>query len=213
MIYQGTSLVSNTGAATGGQHSYSQYIGQSFVLPAGQTTLTRAELNLQLVSAGTDITFGLQADSTGKPSGTNLFTATVPLEFLSATARWVSVPLYLTGLTAGATYWIVAQPAGTSTNYVQWNTNATASGVLAVSGDGVTWTTVTGTYSLFNVFNAAGGNVRNLIEDVTGSPPAPSRYTELTYSNGLVSTVYEYVGNFRNVRTLNYAGGVLTTVT
>lgn len=212
--YDGTSLVANTAAATGNQTNNALWLSQSFVLPSGNTETDRVELNLQNNGTGADTVISLRADSSGSPATTDIVAITLPLEFLTTTARTVSVPLYATGLTASATYWIVVSGAGGAANNVRWNTNGGApspgGGAFKTSTTGAgSWSAVASTGGIMQVYAGTAGGVRNTIYDALAAPP---RWEEYTYSSGLLQTLREYTLSVRSVRTLTYVSGVLTGV-
>lgn len=203
IAYQGTSNVSNTTAQASQYSTNGLFLDQPFVLPNNVSEVDRVELRMALVGAGTDVVVQLEADSGGNPSGTALAIVTVPLDFLASGVRWVSVPLYATGLTGGATYHIVVNAAGDATNSMNFGASGSATPALKTSTNGSTWS-ATATQLMFNVFIGNTGPIRNVVED------AGARWVECAVDSlNRISALYEYVGSFRNSRTVSYDATVV----
>jgi len=180
---------------------------------------------LNSTSQPPDTTWGLYTDSGGSPgtliSGSSANYLTIPADYVPTSARWLSLPFGATGLTAGATYWIVVQGTSSTGTFLQWQTTGTAGGnaVAKVSTNGgVSWSSVASTYCLFNVFVGTSGNLINVTEDnpTAAATPVP-KHLELAYASGNVAKVYEYCvgqtgGRFATAHTLSYVGGLLSSV-
>ncbi len=80
---------------------------------------------------------------------------------------------------------------------------------LRTSTDGTVWTAGT-TQFLFSVNSGASGTLLAFSEDSTAT--TMPRYTELVYTSGTVTELYEYTGTFRNTKTLTYSGGTLESI-
>jgi hypothetical protein len=102
-------------------------IGQSFTAPAtGQ--LNRVSVYLGKIGSPTaDITLRITQDDAGKPSTSDLASATIARTSVGITPSWIDVSFSSpTALTSGATYWIVLDYGGNSgTNYWNWRKDAT----------------------------------------------------------------------------------------
>lgn len=205
LSFEGTTMASNTTAEAATFASNTTWCAQPFVLSG--TEVRRVRLRQRITGSGADVTVTLRPDNAGSPSTTILATLIVPREFLSTSARWIDLPLVATGLTNGATYWIVVSNGGDSTDRVLTSSSGAASPFAKTSTDGTTWS-ATATQLMFAVASGSAGQLTGLNED------AGARWTELEYdASGNLSAVREITGSFRNTRTLSYdAGGALVGV-
>ncbi|MBA3875564.1 MAG: hypothetical protein C0498_01285 [Anaerolinea sp.] len=206
LVYEGSAVATGNTVAQASQYgSNGQYLAQPFVLATG-TAVDRVRLWVADAGAGADVTVSLRANNAGNPSAASLASIVLPTEFVSGTARWVDLPLRASGLTNGATYWIVTTAAGDATNRALFGASGAAAPVLKTSTNGTTWG-ATATQLLHRVFAGATGLL------VAASEDSGARWTELTYDGtGTLTDVREYVGVFRNTRTLTYSSGILTGV-
>lgn len=235
IINQGVSQVGNTAANVNSFPTYnagSQWIAQPFTTAGGQTTITRIELALSGTGTSFDTTLEIRTNNAGKPSNTVLWSCTLPAEVFGASLVYISVPCYLTGLTAATVYHIVLDGTTSATNYDNWGATAIIGGNnswKSPNGTG-TWTTL-GVTQQFNVFNGTNGVTRNIIEDSPAAGP-PARWTSIDYTNAIMSAitgtyppnaardgnsvptiVREFCGGVRSVRSLNYnSASQLTSV-
>lgn len=127
----------------------------------GQTTIGRVELELTKAGVGADLTLEIR-DNTFNPDGSNdgvlLKSITFPAKMFPAAAAYISLPVDLSGLTAGAYYWLRANKAGDATNRNLWRGEAAQDAAYPVyyrSGATGAWTA--GNALHFKVFaNTAG---------------------------------------------------------
>lgn len=118
MIYTGTSRAAKTGSGVAEFDCASYDHCGSFVL-TGSTEIGRIAFNLAKDGTGADLTLEIRAGMTPASGvdGTLLKRITIPASWIPATAAVTSVPVGLTGLTAGATYWWRILKAGDATNH------------------------------------------------------------------------------------------------
>lgn len=208
-IYTGTSQNAQTTAGSGGTNSNSLYIAQSFT--AGSTyTTARVVLTLAVTGTPSPAVISIQTSSSGAPSGTVLGTTSLPPGFLSGAATAISIPL-IASLTSASVYWIVINAIGDVSNFYTWSKSNQVSGT-STSTNGSTWTTQA--YgSLYNVFSGATGSLLHAYDD------SGARWCTFAYnSNGTISSLSEYVvaqnsSYQQSVRTFNYTGTLLTSIT
>jgi hypothetical protein len=172
------------------------------------TSITSVQLYGFRSGAGTDVTISIQGNSSGNPDGTAVATTILPSEFQSGT-RYISLPLAASGLSSGGTYHIVLAKAGSASDFFNVQTEGNATPYLRTSTDGTVWTAGT-TQFLFSVNSGAAGTLLAFSEDSTAT--TMPRYTELVYTSGTVTELYEYTGTFRNTKTLTYSGGTLESI-
>jgi hypothetical protein len=224
---QGTSYANGPATSTSSvSTSGNTWIAQPFTLSSSKTTINRIELFPNLTGVGMDSTVNIETDSGGSPSGTILYSVTVPKEFQGAN-NYVSIPVNLSGLTASAKYHIVVIPSSNSTtNTLKLSLGVVTSNALLTSGNsGTSWGSSNGTL-LFNVFSGTNGVLRNVSEDgvtvttgaIIGTNSSPTRWIGWDYlivsgQSISPSTLREYTGIIRSVRTLTYSGSQLITVT
>lgn len=116
LIFDGDQVTASTGAGTTENNLSTADLSESFVL-TGQTTIGRIELDLKKYGVGADLTVEIRETTVG---GTLKKSVTFPKKLFSATASYVSLPIDLSGLTAGGTYYIVLKMAGDATNHLRW---------------------------------------------------------------------------------------------
>lgn len=212
MIYTGSEIDSKTGAGVT-ENSLADYTYAARFTLTGVTEISRVELRLDRDGTGADVTVqirsGLNPD--GSNDGTVLKQVVVPKEFIPDPVGWWSVPIALTGLTAGNQYWLVVLKAGDATNKVDWVGEASADGGYPVyrrAGSSGAWTT--GRPALhFRVYSGETGELKHGIYGQNG-------YTTVEYSGELVSKVYRYLppsdgpaGGIRDVLTMTWSGEYL----
>ena len=229
-IYQGTFNVTGAASSSGTLNtntgSAAQYIDQPFTTAVGQTTVTRIEMNFQANGTGADTTIGIYADSGGNPTGTALAQINFPSDFEPGSNTTISVPINVSGLTASTLYHIVIAGTASTSNFLKLQDGTTSGSAAQTSPTGVggTWTTA-GKTLLFTVYAGVNGVIRHTMEDITGSPPVPQRWTGLDYAMGSAgtsgppTTLREFVlgsttaNALRSVKTISYTSGLPTTVT
>lgn len=196
----------------------SQYLAQSFVTAAAQTTIGVAYLQISTVGGSpinatiTPLTVSLYASAAGLPTGAALASGTVGEVAVYSGAFWLPVPIAASGLTPSAVYWLVVEPAGSSSAYYAWQRSNQSSGA-ALSSNGSSW-------------SAAAYGFMYQVHDLTGTiwPPrflvddGGARTTAFTYNTaGQLATITEQVVSQSGAvqysqRTLTYSGTILTGV-
>jgi hypothetical protein len=171
LIFDGTIANQKTGTGvTDNGLSLNTYIAR-FTL-TGQTTVGRVELELTKAGAGADLTLEIR-DNTFNPDGTNdgtlLKQVKFPAKIFPTSPAYISLPVDLSGLTAGAYYWLRVNKAGDATNKLLWRGEAAQDAAYPVyyrSGTSGAWTA--GNALHFKVFaNTSGTYV--LKHGVTGT--------------------------------------------
>lgn len=160
LIFDGSTADAKTGTGvTDNDLSLNTYIAR--FTSAGQTTIGRVELELTKAGAGADLTLEIR-DNTFAADGTNdgvlLKSITFPAKIFPTSAAYISLPVDLSGLTAGAYYWLRVNKAGDATNRNLWRGEAAQDAAYPVyfrSGTSGAWTA--GNALHFKVFaNTAG---------------------------------------------------------
>lgn len=219
--YEGTSVGStNAVSPTAYYSTFDTFYAQQFTASG---VLNRVRLFVKSATANTaaDVTVSIRTNGTGGPSDSlagGSVAVTLPGEFFTTTGRWVSIPFRTTSL-ASATYWIVVSEQTTdATNYLQLGyTTGTPAVYTSPTGTAGTWSATANKLS-FDVFTGASGSLINTMEDDALSPGNPTltagtNWSELVYdASGNLTNLYEYLGTFRNTRTLTYDSGVLIGV-
>jgi len=160
LIFDGDQVDAKTGTGvTDNDLSLNTYIAR-FTL-TGQTTIGRVELELTKAGAGADLTLEIR-DNTFAADGTNdgvlLKSVTFPAKIFPTSAAYISLPVDLSGLTAGAYYWLRVNKAGDATNRLLWRGEAAADAAYPVyyrAGATGAWTA--GNALHFKVFAATAG--------------------------------------------------------
>ena len=129
VIYAGSQRCAKAGAGTTENSVATNSYCDRFTL-TGATTLGRVELEIDKDGTGQDLMVQIRSGMVpgSGTDGTLLKEVVVPKEFIGTTAGWISVPINLTGLTAGAQYWIVVVKAGDATNKLDWVGEASQDG-------------------------------------------------------------------------------------
>ncbi len=125
-----------------GEETAAHQLAAKITLAAGHTRLDRVWLMLKGTPQVAAVVVYLQADSGNQP-GAVLGTATVNVADLRPAGGWVQATFAtaVTGLTAGASYWITLFYAGDSQTTVGWYAAELQVGVYgnAATYDGMTW--------------------------------------------------------------------------
>lgn len=145
LLFDGTQADARTGTGvTDNDLSLNTYIVR--FTSVGQTTIGRVELELTKAGAGADLTLEIR-DNTFNPDGTNdgvlLKSITFPAKIFPTSPAYISLPVDLSGLTAGAYYWLRVNKAGDSVNKLLWRGEAVQDASYPVyyrSGTSGTWT-------------------------------------------------------------------------
>lgn len=209
-LYAGASRGGQTTLGSGTTTSNGLYIAQSFTTSSA-FSLGRVALWLSSHNTPGPTAVSIQTNSAGAPSGTMLASTTVPVEYVSATAAAVTVPVPCS-LAASTQYWIVLAAAGDASDFYSWWRSNQTSGA-STSTNGTSWSTQTYGlyYSLWD--QSATGSLTHTYED-TGA-----RWTAWTWSGSQLTGLAEWTqgqtaaGYAFSSRTLAYSSGALTTVT
>ena len=212
LIYDGTEIDSKTGAGVTENNVFDNNFAIRFTA-TGVTEITRAELNIAADGAGQDLTVevrGSDFNPDGSSEGTLLKTVVVPKEFLPASAAYWSIPLALTGLTAGNNYWLIVKKVGDITDHFHLIGEAAqdaAKPAYRRSGTSGAWTLNNAMH--FRVYSGESGDMKHGIYGENG-------YTTVEYSGELVSKVYRYLppsdgaaGGIRDTQTYTWSGEYL----
>lgn len=208
-VYSGALKADEGTVGSGFTGSAGQWVAQSFTTAPGQAGTGYVIITASVTGTPVPWTFSVQASVSGAPSGTALASTPVPHEFVSATAEGVGIVLPVSGLTASATYWLVAAPAGDVSDYFDWAKSNQSSGA-SISTDGSTWTSQSYglTYSWYD--NSPVPPLAGIWED------AGARWTAYVNAGGLLTQVQEFTagqtpaGYVASTRDLTYSGSLLT---
>lgn len=203
LIYEGTVVDSVIGSGVVENSLASYFYKISFTL-TGATEISRIEMELDKDGEGADLVVQIRDNSENV-----LKEVVIPKEFIPAAKAYCSVPIGLTGLTAGATYWIMVLKSGDSTNKIDWvgETVAVSGHTCFRSSSGDTWNSATAVH--FKVFSGESGELVHSMYSGGG-------YTIVQYSGEVVSKVYRYLppadgpdGGIRDVITYQWVGEYL----
>jgi hypothetical protein len=160
LLFDGTQADAKTGTGVT-DNDLSLYTFCARFTLTGQTTIGRVELEITKAGVGADLTLEIR-DNTFAANGTNdgvlLKSITFPAKIFPTSAAYISLPVDLSGLTAGAYYWLRVNKAGDSTNKLLWRGEAAADAAYPVyfrAGTSGAWTA--GNALHFKVFAATAG--------------------------------------------------------
>ncbi len=211
VIYEGTQRDAKTGTGVT-ENNLANYSYCSRFTLTGSTEIGRVELELDRDNLGADLVLQIRSgmDPAAGVDGNLLKQVVVPMEFIPNPKAYVSIPIDLTGLTSGATYWIVVVKAGDAVNHLDWVGEAAQDGSYPAyyrAGDAGAWTANNALH--FKVYSGAAGELKHGIYGNNG-------YTTVEYSGEIVSKVYRYLppadgpaGGIRDVITYTWAGEYL----
>jgi hypothetical protein len=190
LIFDGDQVAAKTGSGvTENNLSLASYAAR-FTL-TGQTTIGRIEFDHKKYGVGADVTVEIR-DSTFNPNGSNdgalLKSVTFPAKIFNT--GFISLPIDLSGLTAGAQYWLVIKKAGDSTNHIRW-VGETAQDVSypAYSRSGTSGAWTIGNALHFKVFSKTPGTYL-LKHGIYGQ----NAKTLIEYdANGLITFVWRWL--------------------
>jgi len=219
-LYNGVSIASVTTNGTASTSTYLTYLAQSFTMVGTTVGLVRAPIETTVSTGGsglTPTTLSLYANSAGAPSGSPIVSTAVTAEYAYLTTANGAVntrtyyPLPATGLTNGATYWLVLAAAGDPVNNYTWYQSASVSGA-STSPDGITWTPQAYGFR-YTVFDQTpSGQLFSVWED------GGKRWTFYVY-NANTRTMASYseytvgqAGYIQSYRTFSYSNGSLSVV-
>lgn len=216
LIYEGTQRDGKTGSGVSENNLANYSYCARFTL-TGSTEIGRVELELDRDGLGADLVVQIRTGMvpTAGTDGTLLKQVVVPKEFIPTTAAYWSVPINLTGLTSGGTYWLVVIKAGDSTNHLDWiGETVQDANYLAYyrAADTGAWTANNALH--FKVYSGTDGNLIHSIY-------AGTAYTTCIYSDvdGVprISSVYRYlppsdgsIGGIRDAIAYSWVDGKIT---
>lgn len=220
VLYAGTLKNNQSTATPFYTDTETQWLGQQIVMSAGQTSIGKILMRISTVGGSpiteniSPLTLSLYASSGASPTGSPLASTSVVSTYVYSSPVWVTIPLPVSGLTAGVAYYIVVTKVGTAGHYYAWQRSDQVSGAVT-SPDGIIWTNHTYgfTFQVFDQSAAGGGPVQVIYED------GGARRTSFTYNaNGTINTVTEFTYsptsgvNLQSSRTMTYANGLLTGI-
>ena len=212
LIYEGAQRDGKTGSGVSENNLANYSYCTRFTL-TGSTEIGRVELELDRDGLGADLVVQIRSgmDPAAGTDGTLLKQVVVPKEFIPDPKAYWSVPINLTGLTSGGTYWLVVIKAGDSTNHLDWIGETAQDASYPAyyrAGDSGAWTANNALH--FRVLSGETGELVHSIYAGTG-------YTTVEYSGEIISKVYRYLppadgpdGGIRDVLTYNWSGEYLT---
>lgn len=212
LIYAGSQRDAKAGAGVT-ENSIATYNYAARFTLIGATDIGRVEMELDRDGDGADLTVQIRSGLTSGNDGTLIKEVVLPKEFISLTAGWVSIPFNLTGLTAGAYYWIVVIRAGDAANKIDWvGESSTDSSYPVYRRSGSTGTWTTGRPAMhFKVFsNDPAEDQDDVIHRITSD----TAYATYEYDgDGLIEKIYRYIppedgpaGGIRSILTMQMSG-------
>lgn len=211
LIYEGTQRAAKTGSGVV-ENSIANYSYCARFILTGSTEIGRVELEIDRDNQGADLIVQIRSGMTptSGADGTLLKQVVVPKEFIPDPKGYWSIPIGLTGLTSGGTYWLVVKKAGDSTNKVDWMGETAQDGNYPAyqrAGDSGAWVVRNALH--FRVLSGESGELVHSIYAGTG-------YTTIIYSGEVISKVYRYLppadgpeGGIRDVLTFGWSGEYL----
>lgn len=213
LILEGTAFDSNGPSANNVWEEVHTYNFAFRITTTGVTSLSRIELEIDKDGSGQDLTLLIKDtdfNPDGSNEGTTLATILVPKEFLPAAGGWISIPVNLTGLTAGANYWGILSKVGDLSNHF----HVISEGAADASHPSYHRSESSGAWTSHDSieFYAYSGD--------TGLPmhkiEATNAVSTFEYDSGLLSKKYFYLrpasgsaGGIRKVTTMLYSGSFL----
>lgn len=180
------------------------------VTATGVTELSRIELEIDKDGDGQDlnvVVLGSDFNPNGSAEGTVLKNIWVPKEFLPSTAAYWSIPLDLTGLTAGQNVWVKIPRSGDSTNHFSLRGESAQDASHPCyyrGGNSGAWTATNAIH--FKVFSGEYGRLRHSNYGDNGWKTIERN------SQGKISKIFRYLppvsgpdGGIRNINTLSYS--------
>lgn len=212
IFYQGSMRDSKTGTGVMENNLSANSYCCKFTLN-GVTEIERIAVRLDRDGNGADLTVEIR-DNTFNPvtgvEGNILKSVLLPAEFVLLSAEYISIPIGLTGLVSGGSYWIVIKKAGDASNKIDWVGQTSQDGSYPAyrrSGDAGIWTATNALY--FYVYSGKTGLPYHVIE-------GGNSLTTITYSDGLPQRIFQYIppadgpaGGIRDAMMLGYVSGVL----
>jgi len=191
LIMDGDQADAKTGSGTTTNNLSVDYFIARFTL-TGQTTIGRVEIDLASVGTGQDLTIEIR-DSTFNPNGSNdgvlCKSVTIPKKILPAAQGYLSIPIDLTGLNSGGTYWLRVNKGGDSNNHVSWYGESSADGSYPTyyrAGTSGAWTSNNALH--FKVYAETPGT-EQLMHAIIGT----NDVTSIIYTSpGVISKIYHW---------------------
>lgn len=217
-VYSGGTAISSQATGTGVySDTLSQWLTQKITTGVSQTTIGNVQLQLSTIGGSPTLPLipalqvGLYADAAGLPSGPLLASATVAGTYVYSSPFWVTVPLAVSGLSAGAPYHLVVTMVGSAGHYYAWQRSNQVTGA-ASSPDGVTWTNQT--YGLmYEVFDQSGTGLLQVISDDGGAHIQTFTYDSLNRISQIAEFTTAQDGTtIQSSGTLSYSNGLMTGV-
>jgi hypothetical protein len=211
LIYEGTQRAGKTGSGVV-ENSIANYSYCARFTLTGSTEIGRVELEIDRDNLGADLVVQIRSGMNpgGGVDGTLLKQVVVPKEFIPDPKGYWSVPIGLTGLTSGGTYWLVVIKAGDATNKVDWIGEITQDANYPAyqrAGDSGAWVVRNALH--FRVLSGESGELVHSVYAGTG-------YTTIKYSGEIISKVCRYLppadgpeGGIRDVLTFSWTGEYL----
>lgn len=210
LIYEGTQRTAKTGSGIV-ENSVADFNYAIRFNATGTTEVGRIELEMDRDNAGSDLVVQIRSgfDIAGTTMGILLKEICLPKEFIPVTNTYMSIPIGLTGLTSGGTYWIIVLRRGDSTNKIDLiseTTHDASNPSYRRAGTTGGWTTNNSIH-----FRVLSGTAGEFLHGLYGSA-----YTTIRYSGELISEIWRfmpppdgYEGGVRNILTYDWSGEFL----
>lgn len=203
LIYEGTLIDSVTGSGTT-ENSIADYSYLAMFTLTGVTTLGRVELELDKDGSGADVVVSISDDTILN----QLIEVVIPKEFIPSPKGYISIPIGLTGLTSGGTYYIGVLMAGDATNKVDWV------GEAAPSAGHTCYKVDDGLVEINALhFRVYSGNSGELVHGIYGT----NMIETYIYTGEDLTTIWRYcppsdgaAGGIRDIITITFDGDYLT---
>lgn len=210
---EGSLIDSKTGAGVA-EFSVADNYHAIRITATGVTTITRVELEIAADGEGQDLTISLldtDFNPNGSAEGTVLGTITVPKEFLPASAAYWSIPLFITGLTEDANYWLKISKVGDLTDHfhlVGETTQDANHPCYYRAGTSGAWTLANSIH--FKAYSGTGGAVYHESVGADG-------HIDYIFESGIMTKQYTFIppqsgldGGVRERIVFTFEGNVMT---
>lgn len=210
LIYEGTQRDAKVGSGVEENNVANYNFCARFTL-TGSTEIGRVEIEVDKDGDGADLVVQIRSgmNPAAGVDGTLIKEVVIPKEFIPATAAYWSVPIGLSGLAAGATYWLVVKQGGDAVNHLDWVGEAAQDEnypAYSRNGSSGAWTASNALH--FKVFSGANGDLKH---GVYGNG-----HTKFEYSGETINKVYKYLppadgpdGGIRDIITYSWSGDFL----
>ncbi|MZP28682.1 hypothetical protein GTO91_02975 [Heliobacterium undosum] len=200
LIYDGVQKDGKTGSGIA-EFDCASYDHAIRFTAANTTEVARVELELARHGSGADVIIEIRSGlaANGNSDGTTLKRSILPKEFLPEARGYFSIPVDLTGLTAGAIYWLVILRGGNAVDHfhLHGETGLDAAYPSYRRLNPGAWEEESAVH--FKMFAGESGELKHGVYG-TG-------YTTLEYAGEMVSRVYRYLPPIDG-----HAGGIRDTV-